>query len=100
MFLTVVDVVHQECLPLPDAFGYWVLEIWPLWTEGGGGGTQNVPKYEGSNPTSTVHPPPPKKKKKKKKKRISDRPKNILNFNTPKNIPILFLELKKRPENT
>ena len=65
---------------------------------GGAGGTQNVPKYEGSNPTSTVHPPPPPKKK--KKKRISDRPKNILNFNTPKNIPILFLELKKRPENT
>ena len=57
---------------------------------GGGGGTLIFSAYVGSDPTSTVHPP--------KNIRNFKHPKKIFEIlATPKNIPILYLDLKKRP---
>ena len=55
--------------------------VWSIRGGGGGGG--------GSRPASTVHP--------QKYQEFQAPPKNIWNFNNPKNIPILYLDLKKRP---
>ena len=54
---------------------------------GGGGGTLFFSAYVGSDPASTVHP--------KKISEISNTPKKY--FATPKNNPILYINLKKRP---
>ena len=58
---------------------------------GGGGGTLIFSAYVGSDPASTVHP--------QKISGILSTPKNILIFSNPKNIPILYLDLKKKTLN-
>ena len=55
---------------------------------GGGGGTHHFSLYVGSGPASTIQP--------KKLSGISSTPKKYLKFNNPKNIPILYNDLKKR----
>ena len=56
---------------------------------GGGGGTLIFSAYVGSDPASTVHP---------KKYQEFQAPQKIFEIlATPKNIPILYLDLKKRP---
>ena len=57
---------------------------------GGGGGYSIFSAYVGSDPASTVHPP--------KNIRNFKHPKKIFEiFTTQKNIPILYIYLKKRP---
>ena len=56
----------------------------------GGGGTLIFSAYIGSDPASTVHP-------QKKYQEFQAPQKNIWNFSNPKKIPILYLDLKKRP---
>ena len=58
---------------------------------GGGGGTLIFSAYVGSDPASTVHP--------KKNIRNFKHPKKIFKIvATLKNIPILYLDLKKDPK--
>ena len=58
---------------------------------GGGGGTLVFSAYVGLDPASTVHP--------QKNIRNFRHPKKILEIlATPKNIPILYLDLKKDPK--
>ena len=57
----------------------------------GGGGTIIFSAYIGSDPASTVHP--------KKYQEFQALQKNIWNLATPKNIPILYLDLKKKTLN-
>ena len=59
------------------------------YTAGGGGGSLIFSAYVGSDPASTIHP--------QKIPGISATSKNIWNFSNPKNIPILHIDLKKRP---
>ena len=59
-------------------------------SQGGGGGTLLFSAYVGSDPASTVHP--------KKISGISSNPNFFWNFSNPKNIPILYLDLKKDPK--
>ena len=62
------------------------------YARGGGGGTLIFSSYVGSDPASTVHP--------QKISGISSTPKKIFEIlATPKNIQILYLDLKKRPKN-
>ena len=70
-----------------------VLEAKPgkLSGRGGGGGGYSIYffAYIGSDPASTVHP---------KKNQKFQAPRKIFEiFATPKNIPILYIYLKKRP---
>ena len=56
---------------------------------GGGGGYSNFSAYVGSEPASTVHP--------QKNIRNFKHPKEIFEIlATPKNIPILYLDFKKK----
>ena len=58
---------------------------------GGGGGTLIFSAYVGSDPASTIHP--------QKNIRNFKHPKKIFEIlATPKNIPILYLDLKKDPK--
>ena len=56
---------------------------------GGGGGTLFFFAYVGSDPASTVHP--------QKYQKFQAPQKKFEIFATPKNIPILYIYLKKRP---
>ena len=71
-------------------FLYRVTQLAKITPRRGGGGTLIFSAYVGSDPASTVHPP--------KNIRNFKHPKKIFEIlATPKNIPILYLDLKKRP---
>ena len=68
-----------------------IIGVHRLSSPGGGGGTLIFSAYVGSDPASTVHP--------KKNIRNFKHPKKIFEIlATQKNIPILYLDLKKDPK--